>query len=139
MADIQRGHCDWRFHPVSARPFVSIRADVRDDADPMPRLLSAIANADVDDAVVRVIVQARAEQEGLIRDADVRSALKGAYYIASIGKEIERAYRQRLGGDSPEELTPAELLTRYLESRETPPERIEVLLQHAEDIFRTEA
>lgn len=135
VADVQRGHCDWQFHPVSARPFVTIRADVRDDADPMPRLLAAIANANVDDAVVRVIIQARAEQEGLIRDADVRSALKGAYYIASIGKEIERAYRQRLGGESPEELTPAELLIRYLESRETPPERIQILLQHAEDIF----
>jgi exonuclease SbcD len=135
VADVHRGHCDWQFHPVSARPFVTIRADVRDDADPMPRLLAAIANANVDDAVVRVIIQARAEQEGLIRDADVRSALKGAYYIASIGKEIERAYRQRLGGESPEELTPAELLIRYLESRETPPERIQILLQHAEDIF----
>jgi exonuclease SbcD len=139
VVDVQRGHCDWQFHPVSARPFVSIRVDVRDDADPMPHLLSAIAKTDVEDAVVRVIVQARAEQEGLIRDADVRSALKGAYYIASIGKEIERAYRQRLGGDSPEELTPAELLTRYFESRETPPERIEVLLQYAEDIFGTGA
>jgi len=88
--------------------------------------------------VVRVIVQARPEQEGLLRDADVRRALANAYNIASISKEVERAYRQRLGGGSPEGLSPAELLARYLESKGTPPERIQALLQHAEEIFQAE-
>lgn len=139
VADIQRGQCDWQFHQVAARPFVTLRADVREEADPMPGLLTTIAEADVKDAVVRVMVQAQAEQEGMIRDADIRSALDGAYYIAGISKEIERAYRQRLGGESPEELTPTELLTRYLESKETSPERTEVLLQHAQAILEAEA
>jgi exonuclease SbcD len=135
VAEVQRGTAAWEFHPVAARPFVTIRADVRDQAEPLAVLLEAIAGHDVADAVVRVIVQARPEQEGLLRDADIRQALEEAYYVASISKEIERAYRQRLGGESPEELTPAELLARYLESKETPPERIETLLQYAEEIF----
>ena len=80
----------------------------------------------------------RPEQEGLLRDADVRRALKGAYFVASVGREIERTYRQRLGGDSPEGLTPAELLARYLESKGTSPERIAVLLRHAESLFQGE-
>jgi exonuclease SbcD len=136
VAEVQRGTAAWEFHPVAARPFVTIRADVRDQAEPLAVLLEAIAGHDVTDAVVRVIVQARPEQEGLLRDADIRQALEEAYYVASISKEIERAYRQRLGGESPEELTPAELLARYLESKETPPERIETLLQYAEEIFQ---
>ncbi len=135
VAEIRRGHAAWTFHPVAARRFVTIRVDVRDAADPMPLLQAAIADHDVTDAVVRVIVQARAEQEGLIRDADLRRELGEAYYVAGISQEIERAYRQRLGGDSPEELTPGELLARYLESKDTPPERIEVLLNHASEIF----
>ncbi|MGD2205602.1 MAG: exonuclease SbcCD subunit D [Anaerolineae bacterium] len=139
VAEVQRGHADWQFHPVAARRFVTIRADVRDEADPLEALLRAIARHDVTDAVVRVIVQAQAEQEGLLRDTDIRRALEGAYYIASINKEIERAYRLRLGGESPEELSPAELLTRYLESKETPPDRIETLVRHAEEIFQAEA
>ena len=122
VAEVRRGHAEWQFHPVDARRFVTIRADVRDEADPLAALLDAIAQHDVADAVVRVIVQARPEQEGLLRDADIRRALDGAYFVASINKEIERAYRQRLGGESPEELTPAELLARYLESTETAPE-----------------
>lgn len=135
VADVQRGHAEWTFHPVSARPFVTIRADVRKESDPLAALLGVIARYDVDDAVVRVIVQAQPEQEGALRDADIRRALQDAYYVASIGKEIERAYRQRLGSESPEELTPAELLERYLESKETPPERIQVLMHYAEQIF----
>ena len=136
VAEVQRGTTAWEFHPVAARPFVTIRADVRDQAEPLAVLLEAIVGHDVVDAVVRVIVQARSEQEGLLRDADIRQALEEAYYVASISKEIERTYRQRLGGESPEELTPAELLERYLESKETPPERIKALLQYAEEIFQ---
>ncbi len=135
VAEVQRGRAEWQFHPVAARPFVTIRADVRDQAEPLAAVLEIIARHDVADAVVRVIVQARPEQEGLLRDADIRRVLEEAYYVASVSKEIERAYRQRLGGESPEELTPAELLARYLESKETPPERIEALLKHAEEIF----
>ncbi len=138
VADVQRGHTEWSFHPVAARTFLTIRCDVRDEADPLASLLATIDRHDVSDAVVRVIIQAQAEQEGLLRDADIRRALKGAYYVAGIGKEIERVYRQRLGGESPEELSPADLLTRYLESKDTPPEQTRVLLQHAEEIFQSE-
>ena len=136
VAEVRRGQADWTFHKVAARPFVTIRADLRQEADPLAALLDAIARHDVVDAVVRIIVQLQAEQEGLIRDADVRAALRDAYFVAGVSKEIERTYRQRLGGESPEGLTPAELLARYLESKDTPPERIEVLLDYAETIFR---
>jgi hypothetical protein len=65
-------------------------------------------------------------------------ALEEAYFVPRISMYIERAYRQRLGGESPEELTPAELLARYLETKDTPPERLQVLMQHAEEIFQAE-
>jgi exonuclease SbcD len=136
VADVRKGNTEWQFHPVAARRFTTIRVDVRDQADPMDAILAAIDRHDVVDAVVRVIIQARAEQEESIHDAGLRRALSAAYYIAGVSKEVERAYRLRLGGDLPEELTPAELLARYLESRDTPPDRVEVLLQHAAEIFQ---
>ncbi len=136
IAEVQRGHAEWQFHPVDARRFVTIRADVRDEADPLAALLATIGQHDVSDAVVRLIVRAEAEQEGLLRDADIRRALDEAYYIAGINKEIERTYRLRLGGDSPEELTPPELLARYFESKETPQERIETLLEYAQEVMQ---
>ena len=139
IADVRRGHAEWAFHRVQARRFVTIRDDVREQADPLAALLDTIAEHDTAEAIVRVIVQAEPEQEGLLNDREIRRALDDAYYVASIIKEMERAYRQRLGGESPEELTPAELLGHYLKSKETPPERIEVLLQHAEGIFQAES
>ena len=139
IADVRRGHVEWAFHRVQARRFVTIRDDVREQADPLAALLDTIAGHDTAEAIVRVIVQAEPEQEGLLNDREIRRALDDAYYVASISKEMERAYRQRLGGESPEELTPAELLGHYLKSKETPPERIEVLLEHAEGIFQAES
>jgi exonuclease SbcD len=139
IADVRRGHTDWEFHRVEARRFVTIREDVRDQADPLAVLSETIARHDITDAIVRVIIQAQPEQEGLLRDGDVRRALDGAYFVAGISIEMERAYRQRLGGESPEGLTPAELLEHYLESKDTPAERIAALLKHAESIFQADA
>jgi DNA repair protein SbcD/Mre11 len=138
VADVRRGHADWRFQEVEARRFVTIRADVREEADPTAALVAEIAkrSAEWTDAVVRVIVQARPEQSGQLRDAEIRRALEGAYYVAGGNREIERAYRQRLGADAAEGLLPKELLARYLESKGTSPERIKALLQVAEEILQ---
>lgn len=138
VADVRRGACEWRFQPVAARRFVTIDADVRAESAPLEALLGAIGRHDVKDTVVRVRVKALPEQEGLLRDADIRKALKDAYFVAGISKEVERAYRQRLGGASPEGLAPAELLARYLESKGTSPERMKALMERAEAIFQGE-
>ena len=139
IAEVQRGHTEWQFHPVEARRFVTIRRDVRDETDPLAAVVETIAQHEIAGAIVRVIIQSRPEQEGLLRDSDIRRELSEAYFVASISKEMERAYRQRLGGESPEELTPAELLAHYLKNKDTPPERVDLLLQHAEQIFQAES
>jgi exonuclease SbcD len=138
VADVSRGHTDWHFEPVQARPFVTVRIDVRDEADPTPAVLAALEEraAEWTGAVVRVMIQARPEQSGQLRDADIRRTLEGAYYVAGVSKEIERAYRQRLGAQSTEELLPSQLLERYLESKGVAPERIKLLLKYAEEILR---
>jgi len=138
VAEVRRGACEWKFHEVAARRFVTIDADVRQESAPLEVLLGAIGRHEAKDAVVRVRVQAQPEQEELLRDADIRRALKDAYFVAGVTKEVQRAYRTRLG-PTPEGLAPAELLKRYLESRGTPPERVKALLERAEAIFEGEA
>ena len=138
IADVTRGHTTWQFHQVAARRFVTIRADVQQESDPLAALLATIEGHDIADSIVRVTVQARAEQEGLLRDADIRQALKDAYFVAGVQKEMERAYRLRLGGESAEGLTPSQLLARYLESKGTAPARTETLLEYANEIFQSE-
>jgi len=133
--ELARGATTWEFIRVEARPFVTIRADVRQDDDPTQTVLDAIARHDIDDAVVRLIVQTTPEDEARLDDRTVEKALAPANYLAAFVKETERPERVRLGGAAPESLTPQELLERYLESRDTAPERAKKLLQYAETLF----
>lgn len=141
--ELERGATAWEFVELDARPFVTIRADVREEEAPLMALQRIVAaedsaKRDLSDAVVRVILKIRADQEPLLRDYEVRGLLSDAYYIAGIKREVERKARVRLGDQSPEEMTDQELLAKYLEIKETPPERAKAMLEHAEFIFHPE-
>ena len=134
--ELARGVVDWRFVPVKARPFVTLRADLRQSKDPTRALIQEIRDRDLKGVIVRVIVQLAAENESQLNEGAVRDALRaaGIHHLASLQKEVERLDRTRLGG-SPEGLTPEELLERYLLSRDCPPERRAELLALARSIF----
>jgi len=133
--ELARGETTWSFIEMNARSFVTVRADVRGEANPLMELQRKIATYDLHGAVVRLILQLRADQEPQVRDRDVRALLSDAYFTASINREVERENRIRLGSLAPEEMSDHDLLARYLETKDTPPERAEMVLQHAETIF----
>jgi exonuclease SbcD len=133
--ELARGETTWDFIEVDARPFVTVRVDLHQAEDPLTVLRREVSDLDLKDAVVRVIMRLRAEQEKLIGDRDVRSLLTDAAFVASINRDVEREARVRLGNLSPEELTSQELLERYLETKDTPAERKEELMDRAEEIF----
>ena len=134
--ELARGATEWQFVPVKARPFRTIRADVRQAEDPTQAVLDAVAGHDVSGAVVRLIVQTTPEVEARLRDKEIQKALAPANYLAAFVKETEHQERVRLGDVAPESLTPAELLALYLAAKETPPERAEMLLTYAEMLFQ---
>ena len=96
---------------------------------------AAIAEYDVTEAIVRVNVRMRPEQDAALREKDIRAALHEADYIAAINRQADRDVRERLGGLSPEGMTPKQLLHRYLFAKNVDDDRIDVLLQHAERLF----
>ena len=102
-------------------------------------LQQEIANHDLEKAVVRLILRLQEDQEPLVRDRDVRALLSDAYFIGGINREVEREARVRLGNLAPEEMSDRQLLARYLETKNTDPDRMDVLLSHAETIFGGEA
>ena len=136
MAHLERGRCDWEFVPVNARPFVTIRIDVTQSEDPMTDILDELVQHHLNGAVVRLIIKAVEAQEILLDDKLIRQALREASYIASIVRDIDRVQNLRLRGISAEELTPKQALELYLDSKNTPEERKNELLRHAEAIFR---
>jgi exonuclease SbcD len=140
VAEIGEGATSWQFvrgYRRQARSFVTVRADVRDAADPTAAVAAAVqTRSDLGEAVVRVIVTLRQEQEALLVEREIMRSLEGAHFVAALQKDVERTERQRLGAVSVEALTPAELLARYLAVKEVPEERAKLLLQHGEALIR---
>ena len=75
-------------------------------------------------------------QELRLVDRDIKLALKDAYDVASIQRDVQRQARDRLGGVSVEALTPIQMLDRFLDTRKTDEARKKLLLQYAEDLIR---
>ncbi len=117
--ELERQQTTWKFHRLKARPFVTIRADLRQSLDPTREAVDEVEAYDLQGAVVRVILDLTPETEAKLNEGIVRDALLrgGAAYIAGIRREVEQTARARLGA-SPEGLTDTELLERYLLSRE---------------------
>jgi len=133
--ELARGATTWQFVEVQARPFITVWADARDADNPTEVVLDEVARWDVTGAVVRVNVKLRAHQETQLREKNIAAALKGAGYIAAISKDVEREARMRLGGATPEGLSPIELLERYFEAKGTEPGRVHQLLEGAKKII----
>jgi exonuclease SbcD len=133
--ELEEGNTAWQFVEVNARPFVTISLDVREEDDPTLAAQAALAQYDLTDAIVRVNVRMRPEQDASLREKDLRAALRGADYIAAINRQADREVRERLGGLSPEGMTPKELLHKYLFAKNVDDDRIELLVEYAERIF----
>ncbi len=140
VAEVCDGSTTWEFvrgYRRQARPFVTVRVDVRDAAEPTAAVVEAIlSKPDLSETVVRVIVTLRQEQESLLIEREIFRALEGAYFVAALQKEVERTERTRLGAVSVETLTPVELLARYLEVKGVPEARARLLLQHGEALMQ---
>lgn len=134
--ELERKRAKWQFRRVKARPFVTLRVDLRESEDPTAELVEKIEAAQLQEAIVRLIVDLSPQTEARLNEGIVRDALRraGVSMIAAIRKEVEQPARARLGG-SPEGLTDSQLLDRYLLSKGISDERRAELLRAAETIF----
>jgi len=140
LVELEKGATSWQFHKLAARPFVTVDVDVRNSPEPQARVTTAIEKHALAGAVVRVKIDATAEQAVLLRADDIQEQLEaaGAFHIAAIAIEVERTHRGRLGDaerDLLNGLTPRRALELYLRSKNTPEDRLAVLLAAAEELF----
>jgi exonuclease SbcD len=126
------------FHPSKeGRRFVTVGVEIEpDDIEPTTAVLQTIAEQQnaIKDAIVRLQLELPAELEGQIRDGEIRDALKEAHHF-TIAKEIRRETRVRLGEGTAEEITPAQALKVYLESKKVSADRARVLLEYGEKLI----
>ena len=127
------------FRSVDARAFLTISVDVpRGDPDPTRTVIESIARNHVSGAIVRVLIKVPSELDGHLREAEIRHALEGAHFLASISREVVEQTRPRLGHGHWQALDPREALRLYLESREVAPDRAEVLMRRADVLMEDE-
>jgi exonuclease SbcD len=134
---LERGRTTWEFVKVSARPFVTIKVDGRDEADPTSAVVAKIQSRSLKGAIVRVSVKLKEAQVASLREREIEKALREAEVnnIAAIGKDVERETRAQLGGASPETLTPAQLVEKYFLSKGRTKDEAEKYVKAAEQLF----
>jgi len=133
----KKGQVTYEFHPVDARRFVTIEVKVESaDADPTTTVLRAIAEqGSVKDAIVKLNLILPEGLESQLRENDLREALKEAHNF-TMTRDVQRTARLRLGDvGGVEALKPLEALQKWLEFKNTPPEKMKVLMEYAEKVM----
>ncbi|HLI52394.1 MAG TPA: exonuclease SbcCD subunit D [Thermomicrobiaceae bacterium] len=129
---------DFRFHPVAARPFVTIRVQATGE-EPLLEVERQIRARRIDlaGAVVRVLVDLPPERHNAIRPADVRGLLQ-EFEVASVAQvslQTDSQLRPRIELSPEESLSPMTALTRWLELRDLPDEQRKAILEHGRRII----
>jgi exonuclease SbcD len=138
-AQVERGSSLWQFIPVNHRRFLTLEIDIQGLAgDIMSEILEDIdtRGADLPDAVVKIILNADEDQDGLIRDRDIIAHLMKykVSHVAGIERQINRTLRSRLG-KNPESLDNLQLLEQYFIAKGTPAEYRERLLEMGQSLM----
>jgi len=136
MANVERGKATFQFvQMTNTRPFVTIEVQADGD-DPMTQIQEAISAAELEDAVVRLIIHTTADKNHLLRDQEIHSLLSGAFRVATIVRDVKQQARLRLGGDhTVEQMTPVQILERYFSLHQVSKKRTEQLLDYAQRIM----
>ncbi|MDP3062311.1 MAG: exonuclease SbcCD subunit D, partial [Chloroflexota bacterium] len=127
---------DFQFQQVTARPFLTIDVELQPgDQDPTDTVVKAVLRRRVADAVVRLRIRLPEELAPLLRESEVRAALRAAHYVAGVYREVTSPRRTRLEAGAARSLGPEEALAQYLDARSTAPNRKALLLRRAQELI----
>ena len=138
--EVESGKVEWEFCTLPARPFITIEIDVSQAEDPLEEVLTAIAQQEIEQKVVRLIYKLRSQQLDLINTSALDRALQSAHSHSIRPELISQLARPRLPelgvGNT---LNPLEALTTYLNNQEDLKDIQKELLQAAEGLLNQTA
>lgn len=136
VAQVERGRAHYQFVKLaSTRRFVTIELQA-DGTDPMAQVRAAIAQHNIQEAIVRLIIHTTAEKNHLLNDNEIHSLLDEAFKVATIVRDVRREPRLRLGSNQNiGQMTPLEVLQTYLQARQVDKQRMEKLLEYARRVM----
>ncbi|MEN9217082.1 MAG: exonuclease subunit SbcD [Gloeomargarita sp. HHBFW_bins_162] len=119
LIEIEPEQTRFEFCPLPTRLMHTIRVDLIYSPDPQKKLLSEIADAPIDDAIVRVIYRIKSDQVAQINEAQIRSALASAHSLSIQAELVNEQPRQRVTQvDLNQVLDPMTVLEQYVDETE---------------------
>lgn len=116
LVEVEPGQAKLEFCALPVRAFRTIRVNVADAKDPQSVLMTAIAAAAIQDAVVRLIYQVRSEQLDQIDSPLLHQALESAHSYTIQVELVSQLARPRLPElGTGRSVDPIEALKTYLE------------------------
>ncbi len=115
---LEKGRAAMTFCPLPSRAFRTVRVDVTTATDPQAELLAAIAQTEVEGAIVRLIYRAQADQVGRIDDRALHEALEVAHSYVMLPDIVPPGDRARsLDLDAATATDPLSVLRAYIATR----------------------
>ncbi len=108
----------FKFISTNARKFLTITITLKgDDPNPTQTILNEIKDHDIEEKVVKIIINIPAACQEEIQMDKIKKALSSAHIIAGISRNIERVERQKFDGVEVESLTPVAALKKYFSAK----------------------
>ena len=126
---------DFKFIPLKARKFVTIKIDLSQATDPIVKVKKEIAKNNIKEAIVRVQVKVPEEQTEQVTDSDVRRYLGQAHQIASVSFETPETKKVREIKYFEQSASPLDTLAEYLKFRKFSKSKREILKEYAEKLI----
>ena len=137
LVELKRKETKFNFIKIPTRRLFTLEIEInQDDEDPTEIILEEIeANRmQIQDAIIKLIYKIPQALANQVRERPIRKALAGAFYIASITKEIidklSRVRDKRLN----EDVEPLKALELFLENHYS--KRQELLLKYTSDLLK---
>jgi len=136
LAEVRKGHTDWRFVKLETRRFLDIVVDTPDADRFMEDVMRGLPEAEkLSGAICRVQLSYPRDWEPLVDDKAIEDRFEGAFSL-QIQKHRQSEKRARLGDTvGVESLSPEELLEKYWQSIGLEGEEAETMQKLAKEIL----
>jgi DNA repair protein SbcD/Mre11 len=139
LVELAKGQTTVEYCPIPVRAFRTLNVDLTTAKDPQKKLLSAIAEAEIADAVVRVKYDLRADQLDRIDEPEIHGALAIAHTYNLQMALVTQESRTRLPELKDSNIHPIEALQTYLNNRNDLGDLAAPMLEAAQLLMHDEA
>ncbi len=137
LTEISSTGTSYQFISTNARKFLTITVNLKsEDPDPTQTILDEIKKHDLEDKIIRLIINIPAGLDKDIEMDKIKKALSLAHLVAGISRNVERVEREKIDfGKDVETLTPIAALKKYFEAKKYTPIKQKALEKYAAQLL----